>query len=77
MCVLLVPGCAFLPDQPLCSALCADCWPCLCVSVVAPCCSGLFSLRKVQAGPQEVVGGDEAYMATCRRCYLEHGGQLQ
>lgn len=40
-------------------------------------CSGLFSLRKVGTGPQEVVGGDEAYLATCRRCYLEHGGQLQ
>jgi thymidine kinase len=39
--------------------------------------SGLFSLRKVQSGPQEVVGGDESYMATCRHCYLEHGGQLQ
>jgi thymidine kinase len=40
-------------------------------------CSGLFSLRRVGTGPQEVVGGDEAYLATCRRCYLEHGGQLQ
>jgi thymidine kinase len=40
-------------------------------------CRGLFSLRKAHGGPQEVVGGDETYMATCRRCYLENGGQTQ
>ncbi len=49
---------------------------------VVPCClfvlcSGLFSLRRVGTGPQEVVGGDEAYLATCRHCYLKHGGQQQ
>lgn len=31
-------------------------------------------MRKVAGGPQEVVGGDEAYQATCRHCYIKHGG---
>lgn len=50
---------------------------CACGVLPCRCCSGLFSLRRVGTGPQEVVGGDEAYLATCRRCYLENGGQLQ
>ncbi|KAF8069643.1 hypothetical protein HT031_001760 [Scenedesmus sp. PABB004] len=38
----------------------------------------LFSLRlREAAGPQALVGGDELYRATCRRCYLTHSGVLQ
>eukprot|EP00775_Hariotina_reticulata_P012703 gene12703-12834_t len=37
----------------------------------------LFSLRLVDGGPQALVGGDEKYRATCRRCYLVHSSTMQ